>query len=84
MRWRDISAADMNSLMQFDRSHPPAGWGDCDVVGRPRESALCQRWKKIQRMPETVTEPMDAEQKDGYPHFMLKEIHEQAHKSPVS
>jgi len=28
--------------------------------------------------PETVTETMDAVQKGGYPHFMLKEIHEQA------
>ncbi|MHB8778691.1 MAG: SIS domain-containing protein, partial [Anaerolineales bacterium] len=34
--------------------------------------------KIIVRMPETVTESMDAVQKGGYPHFMLKEIHEQA------
>jgi len=32
----------------------------------------------ISRDPETVTETMDAVQKGGYPHFMLKEIHEQA------
>jgi len=32
----------------------------------------------IARDPETVTETMDAVQKGGYPHFMLKEIHEQA------
>ncbi len=31
----------------------------------------------IQREPETVTESMEAAQKGGYPHFMLKEIHEQ-------
>ncbi|MDP2994974.1 MAG: SIS domain-containing protein, partial [Anaerolineales bacterium] len=31
----------------------------------------------IARDPETVTETMDAVQKGGYPHFMLKEIHEQ-------
>ncbi|NOY99439.1 MAG: glutamine--fructose-6-phosphate transaminase (isomerizing) [Chloroflexi bacterium] len=31
----------------------------------------------IEREPETVTESMDAVQKGGYPHFMLKEIHEQ-------
>jgi glucosamine--fructose-6-phosphate aminotransferase (isomerizing) len=31
----------------------------------------------IIRDPETVTETMDAVQKGGYPHFMLKEIHEQ-------
>lgn len=32
----------------------------------------------LDREPETVTETMDAVQKGGYPHFMLKEIHEQA------
>lgn len=32
----------------------------------------------ILRNPETVTETMDAVQKGGYPHFMLKEIHEQS------
>lgn len=31
----------------------------------------------IQREAETITETMDAAQKGGYPHFMLKEIHEQ-------
>ena len=31
----------------------------------------------ISRNTETVTETMDAVQKGGYPHFMLKEIHEQ-------
>jgi glucosamine--fructose-6-phosphate aminotransferase (isomerizing) len=31
----------------------------------------------ITRLPETITETMDAVQKGGYPHFMLKEIHEQ-------
>jgi glucosamine--fructose-6-phosphate aminotransferase (isomerizing) len=31
----------------------------------------------IQRQPEIVTQTMDAVQKGGYPHFMLKEIHEQ-------
>lgn len=34
--------------------------------------------KLIQRDPEIVTESMDAVQKGGYPHFMLKEIHEQS------
>ncbi|MBW7919461.1 MAG: glutamine--fructose-6-phosphate transaminase (isomerizing) [Anaerolineales bacterium] len=34
--------------------------------------------REIVRMPETVTESMDAVQKGGYPHFMLKEIHEQS------
>ena len=31
----------------------------------------------IQREPEMINETMNAVQKEGYPHFMLKEIHEQ-------
>ncbi|HZW04590.1 MAG TPA: hypothetical protein VFF68_11730, partial [Anaerolineaceae bacterium] len=30
---------------------------------------------RIEREPEIITETMDAVQKGGYPHFMLKEIH---------
>ncbi len=33
--------------------------------------------KLIQREPEFITESMDAVQKGGYEHFMLKEIHEE-------
>jgi glucosamine--fructose-6-phosphate aminotransferase (isomerizing) len=59
-------------------------------VIRPQDGEIVTLWadhvevrsvkdgKQIQRMPETVTETMDAVQKGGYPHFMLKEIHEQA------
>ncbi len=32
--------------------------------------------KKIERKPHTITWTPDAAQKGGYPHFMLKEIHE--------
>jgi glucosamine--fructose-6-phosphate aminotransferase (isomerizing) len=34
--------------------------------------------KVINRDPERITESMDTVQKGGYPHFMLKEIHEQS------
>jgi len=33
--------------------------------------------KRLYREPEIVTQNMDTVQKGGYPHFMLKEIHEQ-------
>jgi glucosamine--fructose-6-phosphate aminotransferase (isomerizing) len=60
------------------------------TVIRPQDGEIVTLWadhvevrsvkdgKKIDRMPETVTESMDAVQKGGYPHFMLKEIHEQS------
>jgi glucosamine--fructose-6-phosphate aminotransferase (isomerizing) len=59
-------------------------------VIRPQDGEIVTLWadrvevrsvkdgKRIDRKPETVTESMDAVQKGGYPHFMLKEIHEQA------
>lgn len=59
-------------------------------VIRPQDGEIVTLWadkvevrsvkdgKQIDRKPETVTESMDAVQKGGYPHFMLKEIHEQA------
>jgi glucosamine--fructose-6-phosphate aminotransferase (isomerizing) len=34
--------------------------------------------KRIAREPETVTETMEAVQKGGFAHFMLKEVHEQS------
>jgi glucosamine--fructose-6-phosphate aminotransferase (isomerizing) len=59
-----------------------------DVV-RPKDGEIVTLWSNrvelrsvhdgtvVERPPETVTESMDAVQKGGYPHFMLKEIHEQ-------
>jgi glucosamine--fructose-6-phosphate aminotransferase (isomerizing) len=59
-------------------------------VIRPQDGEIVTLWadrvevrsvkdgKRIARKAETVTETMDAVQKGGYPHFMLKEIHEQA------
>jgi glucosamine--fructose-6-phosphate aminotransferase (isomerizing) len=60
------------------------------TVIRPQDGEIVTMWadhvelrsvkdgKLIEREPEQVTETMDAVQKGGYPHFMLKEIHEQA------
>src|SRR5512136_2982100 len=59
-----------------------------DVV-RPQDGEIVTLWadrvevrsvkdgKLIDRKKEIVTESMDQVQKGGYPHFMLKEIHEQ-------
>ncbi len=33
--------------------------------------------ERIERLPQTITESMESAQKGGFPHFMLKEIHEQ-------
>src|SRR5512134_2563039 len=58
-------------------------------IVRPHDGEIATLWadrvevrsvkdgRLIERAPELVTESMDAVQKGGYPHFMLKEIHEQ-------
>jgi glucosamine--fructose-6-phosphate aminotransferase (isomerizing) len=58
-------------------------------VVRPRDGEIVILWadrvevrsvadgEVVDRPVELVTESMDAAQKGGYPHFMLKEIHEQ-------
>ncbi len=59
-------------------------------IVRPQDGEIVTLWsdhvevrsvkdgRVIERKPEFVTESMDAVQKGGYPHFMLKEIHEQS------
>jgi len=47
-------------------------WADRVELHAVKDGAL------IEREPETVSETMAAVQKEGYAHFMLKEIHEQA------
>jgi glucosamine--fructose-6-phosphate aminotransferase (isomerizing) len=47
-------------------------WADRVELRSVKDGAI------IVRNSETVTETMDAVQKGGYPHFMLKEIHEQS------
>jgi glucosamine--fructose-6-phosphate aminotransferase (isomerizing) len=59
------------------------------TIIRPQDGEIVTLWAErvevrsvkdgrlIDRQPEEVTESMDAVQKGGYPHFMLKEIHEQ-------
>jgi glucosamine--fructose-6-phosphate aminotransferase (isomerizing) len=72
-------SSDLPSILPLTRSviRPHDGeivtlWADHVEVRSVRDGKL------IDRQPELVTETMDAVQKGGYPHFMLKEIHEQA------
>src|SRR5512143_10136 len=71
-------SSDLPSILPLTRNviRPQDGeivtlWADRVEVHSVKDGRL------ITREPETVTESMDAVQKGGYPHFMLKEIHEQ-------
>ena len=71
-------SSDLPSIMPLTRQ-----------IIRPQDGEIVTLWadrvelhsvrngQRIARDPETVSESMDAVQKGGYPHFMLKEIHEQ-------
>jgi glucosamine--fructose-6-phosphate aminotransferase (isomerizing) len=71
-------SSDLPSILPLTRTiiRPQDGeivtlWADRVEVRSVKDGRL------IERQPEQVTESMDAVQKGGYPHFMLKEIHEQ-------
>jgi glutamine---fructose-6-phosphate transaminase (isomerizing) len=71
-------SSDLPSILPLTRKiiRPQDGeivtlWSDHVEVRSVKDGRL------IERKVETVTESMDAVQKGGYPHFMLKEIHEQ-------
>src|SRR5574339_158088 len=71
-------SSDLPSILPLTRTivRPQDGeivtlWADRMEVRSVKDGRL------IERGPEEVTESMDAVQKGGYPHFMLKEIHEQ-------
>ena len=71
-------SSDLPSILPLTREviRPQDGeivtlWADHAEVRSVKDGRL------IGRKAETVTESMDAVQKGGYPHFMLKEIHEQ-------
>jgi len=72
-------SSDLPSILPLTREviRPQDGeivtlWADKVEVRSVKDGQL------IEREQETVTESMDAVQKGGYPHFMLKEIHEQS------
>ncbi|MCS7011171.1 MAG: glutamine--fructose-6-phosphate transaminase (isomerizing) [Anaerolineales bacterium] len=72
-------SSDLPSILPLTRTiiRPQDGeivtlWADRVEIRSVKDGRL------IERQPELVTESMDAVQKGGYPHFMLKEIHEQS------
>jgi glucosamine--fructose-6-phosphate aminotransferase (isomerizing) len=72
-------SSDLPSILPLTRKiiRPQDGemitlWADRVELHSVRDGAL------IEREAEIISETMEAVQKGGYPHFMLKEIHEQA------
>ncbi len=71
-------SSDLPSILPLTRRIVRVQDGEIVTLWKDRvELRSVQDGKVIARDPETVSESMDAVQKGGYPHFMLKEIHEQ-------
>jgi glucosamine--fructose-6-phosphate aminotransferase (isomerizing) len=73
-----VVSSDLPSLLPITRDVLHLNDGEI-VVLRPGKLELYRvaDGEKIEREIETITETMEAAQKGGYDHFMLKEIHEQ-------
>jgi glucosamine--fructose-6-phosphate aminotransferase (isomerizing) len=71
-------SSDLPSILPLTRTIIRPQDGEIIILWADRvELHSVKDGKLIHRDPEIVTESMDAVQKGGYPHFMLKEVHEQ-------
>ncbi|MDX9992752.1 MAG: glutamine--fructose-6-phosphate transaminase (isomerizing) [Anaerolineales bacterium] len=72
-------SSDLPSILPLTRKIMRLNDGEIITLWHDRvEIQSVKDGKVIAREPETVTETMEAVQKGGFAHFMLKEIHEQA------
>ncbi|VVC01402.1 Glutamine--fructose-6-phosphate aminotransferase [isomerizing] [uncultured archaeon] len=73
-------ASDVPALLEYTKSAVFLEDGDRAEITRDGFAVFGQDDKKIQRKAHTITWTAAMAEKDGYPHFMLKEIHEQQSK----
>jgi glutamine---fructose-6-phosphate transaminase (isomerizing) len=71
-------SSDLPSILPLTRRVMRIQDGEIVTLWADRvELHSAQDGRRIEREPELITETMEAAQKGSYPHFMLKEIHEQ-------
>ncbi len=70
-------ASDVPAILKYTRQ--VVYLNDGDMVDFTADSAVFYNaaGEKVSKTPETITWELSAAEKGGYPHFMLKEIHEQ-------
>ncbi len=75
-------SSDLPSLLPLTRRVLRVKDGEIVIVEAGRvELRRVEDGSRIEREGETITESMEDAQKGGYPHFMLKEIHEQPRRA---
>lgn len=70
-------ASDVPAILRYTREVVYLNDGDMVEFTANSVSFFDARGNVLQKMPEHITWEMSAAEKGGYPHFMMKEIHEQ-------
>ncbi len=74
---RNWVASDVSALLPWTRRVVYLEDGEVVVVRSSEVRIFDRGGRVVQREPETITWSAERTEKGGYPHFMLKEIHEQ-------
>ncbi len=72
-------ASDIPAMLKYTKTFVPLEEGDIAVLTKTGYKAFDANGNEVERKQITVDWSMDLAQKGGYPHFMLKEIHDQKH-----
>ncbi len=76
--WATCVSSDLPSILPLTRRILRVKDGEIVVLWPDRvELRRVEDGSRVEREPELVTESIEEATKEGYPHFMLKEIHEQ-------
>ncbi|VVB66085.1 Glutamine--fructose-6-phosphate aminotransferase [isomerizing] [Candidatus Gugararchaeum adminiculabundum] len=75
----NFCASDVPAVLSHTREFIYLDDGDSAIISKNSFSVYDSTGKKIEKKKQTVDWAPEMARKDGYPHFMLKEIHEQAH-----
>lgn len=70
-------ASDITALLPFTREYYPLEEGEIAHLTKTCAKLCAENGEEITPVWSTTTMSAEAAQKGGYPHFMLKEIHEQ-------
>ncbi|MDR7485210.1 MAG: glutamine--fructose-6-phosphate transaminase (isomerizing) [Armatimonadota bacterium] len=72
-----LLASDIPALLPYTRDVLIIGDGEMAVIEPDRVTLTDLQGRRLSREPQHITWDAAAAEKAGYPHFMLKEIHEQ-------
>ena len=70
-------ASDVTAILQYTRNYYLLEPGEIAVLSRSEAKVYDTHYQKIQKELKTADWDVSAAEKGGYPHFMIKEIHEQ-------